>query len=388
MKRVIVFGNGDSALSAIRGLAAEGLRVIHLYTQRGEPAHFSRFVWKRIRVPSPLREGEKLLDVLLSLGDRWGGTLLIPSNDATVEFTSRHRDVLASKFVCGVGPWDIVGRILNKRPLYEQARRIGIPMPRTLFPDSVEALRAGMKDVLFPCMLKPHESHLFFEAYGRKLTIVHDEQELIDAFTDAHERGLGVMVCEIIPGPDSRICHYRTYIDREGRVLFEMATQKFRQKPPSFGVSCLARTIPVIPRTRELGRKLVQSFSYTGISSVEFKYDERDGQYKLMEVNIRVVLPETLLIASGVNFSHMTYQEFVEGVRPSAQYRPNVYWVHNFLELYRLLFYRNLSMRDFLQPYRKNPVVCIPFWNDPLAFMAKACEIPVRMWQALRRALR
>ncbi len=387
MRRVILFGNGDATLSAIRGLAAEGIRVIHLYTRWGEPAHFSRFAWKRIRVPSPEHEGEKLLEALLSLGERWGGTLLIPSDDATVAFVSRHRDVLASRFICGVGPWDVVGGILNKRSLYEQAQKIGIPVPRTLFPDSVEALRARMKDVVFPCMLKPHESHLFFEAYGRKLTVVHNEQELIGAFTDAHERGLGVMVCGIIPGPDSSLFHYWSYTDAEGSILAEACMQKLRQKPVGFGVGCLVRTVPVLPELREMGRTLLESFSYTGVSSVEFKRDDRDGRFKLMEINTRVILPEALLIASGVNFSHMAYQEFVEGVRPSAQYRPNVYWVHNFLELYRLLFYRNLSLREFLQPYRKKPAVCIPFWNDPLAFLAKACEIPVRMWQAMGRAL-
>ena len=40
------------------------------------------------------------------------------------------------------------------------------------------------------------------------------------------------------------------------------------------------------PEVEPLGFRLLKSMGYHGIASVEFKRDPRDGQFKLMEVNM------------------------------------------------------------------------------------------------------
>ena len=66
-----------------------------------------------------------------------------------------------------------------------------------------------------------------------------------------------------------------------------MTGVKVRQGPLHFGTSAVFRTTPQ-PRVRELGLRLLESAGYKGFAQVEFAYDRRDGDYKLLEVNTRV----------------------------------------------------------------------------------------------------
>ena len=136
---------------------------------------------------------------------------------------------------------------------------------------------------------------------------------MIEKFAEARHHELDVMVSEIIPGADSDLYHYRSYIDSQGSILAEMCTKKLRQHPPGFGVACVSKTIPMIHEIRQLALKLLRHFAYQGESSVEFKLDNRNNRYNLMEINIRPVLPELHFVAAGINFPFITYLDLVEG---------------------------------------------------------------------------
>jgi len=57
-----------------------------------------------------------------------------------------------------------------------------------------------------------------------------------------------------------------------------------------------------IPEIIEPGRKLLAALNYEGFSCVEFKKDQRDQVYKLMEINARPNLSGALAVRAGINF--------------------------------------------------------------------------------------
>jgi predicted ATP-grasp superfamily ATP-dependent carboligase len=139
----------------------------------------------------------------------------------------------------------------------------------------------------------------------------------------------------------------------------------------------------MIQEVRDFALRLLRSFSYHGVSSAEFKFDSRDNQYKLMEINIRPVLPELLFLAAGINFPYITYADLVENAKlPKPDYNTEIYWIHNFFEIWeflRSLTSGNFNFRDFFQPYNQRKVFAVPLVEDPLPFLASGPKIVGRL---------
>jgi len=375
MKRAIVLGCRDIGLGVIRALAAKDISVMAIPDGIYDFAHFSRFSATKTKKISPDEEGAKLLDLLCNLDKDWDKALLLPTNDISAIFISRNRTILASRFIPAVQEWDTISRIINKGLLYQEAQQAGVPLPRVFSPDSVESLMQEKDELTYPCILKPHETHRFFPVFQKKSLVVRNPRELIEKFTLVRNNNLSVMVSEIIPGTDDHLYNYLSYIDCNGLVLAEVSMQKMRQHPPGFGMARVSRTVPMNQEIKRLALKLLKRFSYRGFSSVEFKFDERDNTFKLMEINVRSELQERLFLAAGINFPYITYLDLVEGTkRVLENYQTGVYWIDLIRDLHAFIKWRkreNWTYSDYLTPYLRRKVFCTPFFDDPVPFAAK-----------------
>lgn len=371
--RAVVLGGHYGALSVARALGGQGLGVAVVATDRDDHACHSRFVSEVVVAPDPAEDSDGLLKVLMGSDEAWSGALLVPTLDEYVTWVSQNRAELGRKFVFAVQGWDVIEPIVSKNLLYATARGLGVPMPDFLVPDSVSSLDAWRDERHYPCILKPYESRRFSEIYGTKVLIARDHEELVRKYADTQDHMLDVMVCEIIPGEDSSIFTYHSYIDSRGEVLAEICTQKLRQYPSGFGQGSVVRTVPMIAEIRAHALALLRASGYRGESSTEFRLDSRDGRYKLMEINTRPIVYERLLVEAGVNLPHITYRDLVEDVRQAPEaYETDLHWIHNhweFVNLVRLVKSGHLGLGRFLQPYGKKRVYAVPFFDDPVHFL-------------------
>jgi predicted ATP-grasp superfamily ATP-dependent carboligase len=62
--------------------------------------------------------------------------------------------------------------------------------------------------------------------------------------------------------------------------------RKVRQGPIDFGTSAVFE-VDYVPEVEKLGQRPLRSAGYTGFAHVEMAYDQRDGQFKPIEVNTR-----------------------------------------------------------------------------------------------------
>lgn len=377
MKKAIVIGCDKVGLGVIRSLIAAGVKIIAIPTEDYEFAHFSRFVSARTEIISPIKENEKLLNTLRDLASDWSGALLMPTNDAAVEFVAKNIESLSKQYVTSIEGWNIIKQILNKGLLYRQAQKLGIPIPRVFFPDSVEYLWQIKNELSFPCLIKPCETHKFFPVFSKKLFVIKSFEELCKKFEEIQRHKLEIMISEIIPGNDDSLYQYRSYVNVQGNIIAEMCTQKIRQHPPNFGVARVSRTIPIIKEIKDMALTLLRSYSFRGWTSSEFKFDKRDNKFKLMEVNVRATLPERLFFAAGINFPYIIYMDRVNGVNiPLQSYTCNIYWIDNFMDILGFFKWRkieNYGFKEYIRPYlKKKKVFCVPFFNDPLPFIVKS----------------
>jgi predicted ATP-grasp superfamily ATP-dependent carboligase len=372
MERAIVLGAGYGAIGVMRALALEGIQVTLLYADPHEHACYSRFASEKIQITNPMDDGADLLEVLMQ-AKNWDGALLIPTLDEYIIFISKNCAELRKKYCFTLPGWEQTRQIILKDLLYMHAREINVPTPRFFLPDNLEDFRECKDDFCYPLILKPCQTHKFDRIYGRKNLIAHDFQELTAHFADTQRRGLKMLLSEIIPGADSAIFTYRSYLDCPGNILGEMCTQKLRQYPTCFGQGAVVRSIPMLPEIRSQALMLLHSLGYHGESSTEFKLDYRDQQYKLMEINVRPVVTEWLFVKAGLNFPYITYLDAVKDVRKDPPtYKPELYWIHlywdaiNFVEFLKS---GKLKLKEFLQPYSKEKVFVLPLFDDPLHFL-------------------
>ena len=387
--KAVVLGGHYSALNVVRALGQKGIQEIVLSQNPHDHACHSKFVTERVLIPDPIENSDELLELLMKTERNWDGALLIPTLDPFIIFVSQNRSILKQRFVFTIQEWGIVDSIINKNKLYPIAQKLAIPTPQIFLPDSVQFIKERQSEIFFPCILKPNETHKFREVYGRKVLFVNNFQELVKKYIDTKQHGLDVMISEIIPGDDTSIFSYRSYIDSHGEVLADMCTQKLRQYPTGFGQGSVVRTIPMIPEVRNQALKLLEKLSYHGQSSTEFRLDNRDGQYKLMDINTRPVVTEWLFIKAGINFPYLTYLDLVEDVRekPPA-YLQELYWIHNIWELMNFinsLMAGNLNLGKFLEPYWKRKVFIFSFLEDPLHFLIEVFQYSKK---ALKRVLK
>jgi D-aspartate ligase len=144
------------------------------------------------------------------------------------------------------------------------------------------------------------------------------------------EAGHEVVLQELIPGPPEAHVFLDGYVDRQGGMWGCLARRRPRMFPPPFGNSTLSETTPreeVAPAIESL-RRLFAALGVRGLFDAEFKRDERDGAFKVIEVNGRPWWQLALAGASGLDVVGAAYRDAAGLPLPAAEYRVGCRWVH------------------------------------------------------------
>ncbi len=366
--RALVVSGHTMALAVVRALGEAGVPVGVLHYDARDMAQASRYVVEDGRVPHPLHDEERFVGELMQRAPGYERPLLVPASDESLVALSRHADALSSGYVVACAAWDVVRRVIDKSCTYEVAERSGVAAPRTRVPRSGADLEVQAAEIGFPLLLKPAESHRFYERFGRKMVRVETLAALHAAYAAAVDAGLSVMVQEIIPGPDDLVVNYNAYT-WDGVPRAEFTARQVRKAPPQFGSPrvVLAERIPGVI---EPGRRILAALGFSGFACTEFKLDPRTGSYVLMEVNGRHNLSGLLAVRSGVNFPLLQYRHLMEGVLPNAPSSPRygLYWTDAFRDVgYNVAGLRRerYGAAEYLRPYAARHCDAILDRRDP-----------------------
>jgi hypothetical protein len=120
-----------------------------------------------------------------------------------------------------------------------------------------------------------------------------------------------ILLQEFIPGPSSAGYFLDGFADRQGVICAVFARQRLRTHPAPLGNTTLTVSIPVdtVRPALESLRRLLLAIKYRGIFSAEFKYDDRSGQFKLIEINARPWWHVEFAASCGVDVCSMAYRD-------------------------------------------------------------------------------
>ena len=306
---VILLGGNDNALSVARALGRRSIPVFALNPANVDVVH-SRHV-KRIPTAPRADLAEAARDFFSGPDSREleGAVLLALSDDAIV-YLSKHRAELSRRFMLDLSNPEAALQMLDKYATYSAAQAAGVATPKFWPVDSVIDLQSIRDELVFPLIVKPVLSHVFQQQYGSKFIVAEDYDAVADAVAAVESSGTEAMLVERVPGPDSMLCSYYSYLDESGDPQFDFTKRIIRRNPPGMGLATYHVTDHV-ENIREPSLQLCREVGLIGLVNFEFKLDARDDQLKLIECNARFTGGNPLVQRSGLDLAGYVYNRIV-----------------------------------------------------------------------------
>ena len=289
---------------------------------------------------------------------------------------SHHKKELEKKYIVACPEWDITKLLMEKKETYLLAESVSVPVARMITPISVSDLEKYVKEIKFPCLIKPSLSHIFYRDFGTKVIKVKNFDELLLIYKKVNELGHEIMIQEYIPGDATCGVNYNSYF-WDNEPLVEFTAKQIRNAPPDFGSPCVVKSHS-FPEILELGRTVLKAMGFYGYSCIEFKKDIRDSSYKLMDVNGRHNLSSLLSVQCDLNFPALQYRHLVFGERPTGQdFQQDIYWIDLTRDIYYHALKSSVSLKEFLKPYLSKHVFAILNSKDLRPFL-KRCIVQIK----------
>jgi D-aspartate ligase len=385
---VVLFGG----LNIVRALGMAKIPVIIASSERRTPSMASRHCAGSLALP-PISERDAVVDALVRAGRRLlaqhgAPAPLFYDNDDRLMLVQDYRAALAPHFSLLLNEPSLGAALLDKASFQSLAERRGLPVPRRIDP---EALDAESGPVLVKPKLRTAWDHSvvlqqLFGGVGKARIFASGR----DARADALVRQLAGQLTfqEYVPGDDSAIWSFHGFAAPGGELLEWFIGRKIRTFPANTGDSSylsLARDDGLAA----LGRDIAARLPLAGIFKMDFKRSETTGRFHLLEINTRFNLWHYVGAKNGVNLPRVAYEFFTENKRPEKSRAQTRYrWLslsYDWRAYKELRARRELSTAGWLWSLAQAPKVYDLFsWSDPMPFLR---HWATRLREALARRM-
>lgn len=285
------------------------------------PTRYSKIV--NVNVLSGFDKDPVFIDEMLRLGrevytDKSKKYLLIACGDGYAELVSQHKEELSEFFICPYIDYSLLKRLINKVSFYEVCEEFDLPYPNTFIVKEnmlVEGRLEAELPFAFPVALKPANSveYLSVQFEGRKKAFIIDTREEFDSVLEKiYQAGYTseMIVQDFIPGDDSNMRVLNAYVDQNHQVRMMCLGHPLLEDPTP---ASIGNYVVIIPDYNEKIYQTIQSFlekiKFTGFANFDMKYDSRDGEYKLFEINLRQGRSSFFVTLNGLNLAKFVTED-------------------------------------------------------------------------------
>ncbi len=364
----IIIEGHVQGIANTRALGRAGIPVI-VVDKDNCIARYSKYCKGYFKCPD--YKTEEFAQFLIELATREGlnGWSLIPSNDHAVYTISKYKQELSGHFKVITPDIGIVDNIYKKHRLLALAKKVGVPIPATWDPLTTKDINLGTYS--YPAMIKGREGLTFYKATGRKVFLAQNKADLlhtIDVFPNAISL-TDTFVQEVIPsGANNKTISFTAFCIN-GEIKTHWTGIKLREHPAKFGTATFTESIEN-NEVYKHSKILLKELKYTGVCEVEYLFDHRSEEYKLIEINARTWLWVGLAIACGVNYP-LIIHNYLNGIEPEypSDYRTGLKWINIITDLaysVRSLFSGKLSLNSYMKSINGKKVRAIFDGRDVL----------------------
>lgn len=374
-------------VGAIRTLGRAGVPVYAVTEDRFTPAAVSRHLRGRFIAPTTgLEDDSRLLEIFTGIGKQLEQpTIALPTDDEAAVFIAEHADELSPWFITPDVEPGLARRLASKRGLHDACVELGVPVPRALFPSSLDEVATFAAQAEFPVVAKNVDpfnrlSHPVVD-FSTVIPTAEHLMELAASWPDPPS----VMLQEYIPREVAEDWIFHAYCDASSECLVAFTGVKYRSWPPRAGVTSYARIVTnyaLAEQSAELCRRL----GFRGIVDLDWRFDRRDQRYKLLDFNPRVGAQFRLFETSaGIDVVRAMHLDLTgRAVPPGPQVVGRGFAVE-ILDAPARVAYRLLESGAAPVPHSRGRVE--PAWfaaDDPLPFLVASARASVPLAARVR----
>lgn len=280
---------------------------------------YSRII-KFTAIPN-VDEDEVMLETLRDFAQKHpgGAKILLGCTDDYCAMIIRNRDILKKDYIVPYIGEQLMKRLENKADFYSYCDEFEIPYPKTVVLKSADDVNL-LDDLPFewPVVLKPASSIKYWKFPFDGMKKVYMPKTAEEAKKNAKEifsAGYNdtLVVQDKIPGADDGMRVLTAYCGRDGKVKMMCLGHVLLEEhtPKAIGNHAAILT----EYNRPLMDKIcgfLEAIEYTGFANFDIKYDPRDGEYKVFEINLRQGRSNYYVTGAGLNLAKYLVQDYVE----------------------------------------------------------------------------
>ncbi|MCD6310521.1 MAG: ATP-grasp domain-containing protein [Candidatus Eremiobacteraeota bacterium] len=313
---LVTDGLWRKSLGVVRSLGRVGFRVAVGEMTPVCCSFFSRYCSRRLLYPSPRTRPDSFIKYIRKKLETGDYRAIYPMEEETLLLLGRERNWITDLTLFPFAQNDSIEKVRDKGNLMELAREMDFPIPKTVIIDNAEELEERIDEIPIPAVIKPRVG-----SGGRGIEYVNEKSRLVSAYKKVEKNHDRPIIQEYIPGESYGVSCLG---DGCGGMPAVFIHRRLRTYPVSGGSSTLAEST-ASPELVNLSEVLISVLRWFGVAMVEFRLDERDGRFKLIEMNPRFWGTVALSTACGVNFPELLYRlANEEEIKPVRKWKTGV----------------------------------------------------------------
>jgi D-aspartate ligase len=374
----VVIGGDYQGLGIVRSLGQHQVPV-GVIDDEVSIGRFSRYASFAVKV-SAFGDAANTVEILLDLARKRSvqGWVLYPTRDETVAAISQYKEKLEQVYRVPTPGWNTVKQLWDKRNTYDLAGRLKIPAPRTRWICNGQKL--DDLEVRYPVVIKPAIKEHFMYATGVKAWRANNRTELRELF-DRASRFMPLdelMIQDLIPG-DGNSQFANCSFFKNGQSIGTLVVSRRRQHPIDFGRSSTYVESVELPLLEEYSERFLRAIDYYGLVELEYKYDARDGQYYLLDVNGRTWGYHTIGHRAGVDFPYLLFLDQLKRSVERSRGKAGIRWIRLLTDLpvgVVGILQGKLDSGAYVRSLRDFDVEAVFSRDDPMPGFAEMALIP------------
>ena len=266
-----------------------------------------------------LEEDDVFVRTLLDFAKTQGGRTLVlaPCGDNYTKMVVRNQDALREAYRFSIMTPEQFDLLSTKERFYGTCERYGLEFPKTC--EVTKETAEGFEPPFdYPVVVKPSNSVAYWNCSypgKKKVFVVRDSGEMRTILAGVYSSSYddAMIVQDFVPGDDTRMRVMNCYSDRNGRVtMMALGDVVLEEHTPEGIGSYGAIMTGYDPAVNERIKGFLEEIGYIGFSNFDLKFDERDGSYKLFEINPRQGRSSYFTTASGKNLARYLVRDVLD----------------------------------------------------------------------------
>lgn len=254
--------------------------------------------------------------------------LLLACDDYYATSISQNRDVLNKSFTVPYVDESLMSQLTDRESMQQVCEKYGFNYPQTVTVtyDTFQEFEIPFE---YPVIIKASNTVAYWACSfpgKKKVFVANNEVEttaIFEAFyTSSYKDPLTVQ--QYIQGDDSHLRVIEAYVGKDGKVkLMGLGNVILEEHSPD-GLGSYAAIISTVDKQlMDQVRYFLEDIGYTGFISIDMKYDQGDGKYKMLKFHIRNGDASHFVTAAGYNLMKYVADDYMLGLKQELTYVEN-----------------------------------------------------------------